>query len=151
MHDMRAIREDPQAFDAGLARRGAEPAATRIVEIDERRRMVMTRVQEAQARRNEASKAIGAAMGKGDTATAEALKAEVAALKDTLPALEDEERALGAELDALIAALPNIPLDEVPDGADETGNKELGRWGELRNFRFDPQEHADFGPALGLD
>src|SRR6187399_1386133 len=105
MHDLRAIREDPQAFDAGLARRGAEPIAARIVELDERRRAVSTRVQEAQARRNEASKAIGAAMGKGDTATAEALKAEVAVLKDTLPKLENEDRTLGAELDALIAAL----------------------------------------------
>src|SRR6478735_5676462 len=151
MHDMRLIRENPHAFDAGLARRGAEPVAARIVELDERRRAVMTQVQEAQARRNEASKAIGAAMGKGDTATAEALKAEVAALKDTLPALEDEDRALGAELDALLAALPNIPLDEVPAGADETGNVEVSRFGQQRNFAFDPKEHADIGPALGLD
>src|SRR6188768_2149826 len=151
MHDMRAIREDPEAFDAGLARRGAEPVAARIVELDERRRTVMTRVQEAQARRNEASKAIGAAMGRGDTASAEALKAEVAALKDTLPRLEDEERALGAELDALVAALPNIPSDEVPAGADESGNKEVSRFGQQRNFAFDPKEHADIGPALGLD
>ena len=77
MHDMRAIREDPKGFDAGLAKRGVEPIAARIVELDERRRAVSTQVQEAQARRNEASKAIGAAMGKGDTAIAEALKAEV--------------------------------------------------------------------------
>ena len=109
MHDLRAIRENPEAFDAGLARRGAEAASAQILELDERRRAVTTRVQEAQARRNEASKAIGAAMGKGDTATAEALKAEVAALKDTMPALEEEDRALGAELDAALAALPNIP------------------------------------------
>jgi len=151
MHDLRAIREDPKAFDAGLARRGVEPVAARIIELDERRRALLTRAQEGQARRNEASKAIGAAMGKGDSATADALKAEVATLKDTLPALEDQERALGIELDALIAALPNIPLDEVPNGIDETGNKELARWGQQRNFAFDPQEHADFGPALGLD
>ena len=151
MHDLRAIREDPTGFDAGLARRGVEPVAARILELDERRRALTTRAQEGQARRNEASKLIGAAMGQGDTATAEALKAEVAALKDTLPALEDEERTLGAELDALIAALPNIPLDEVPNGTDETGNKELARWGQQRNFSFDPQEHADFGPSLGLD
>ena len=151
MHDLRAIRENPEAFDAGLARRGADPAAARVVELDERRRAVSTRMQEAQARRNEASKAIGAAMGKGDTATADALKAEVAALKDTLPALEDEDRALGAELDALLAALPNIALDEVPDGTDETGNLELSRWGQQRKFAFDPKEHADLGPALGLD
>jgi seryl-tRNA synthetase len=151
MHDLRLIRDDPEGFDAGLARRGAEPAAARILELDERRRAVTTRMQEAQARRNEASKAIGAAMGRGDGATAEALKAEVAALKDTLPQLEDEERALGAELDALVAALPNIPSDDVPAGADESGNVEVARWGQQRNFAFEPKEHADLGPPLGLD
>jgi seryl-tRNA synthetase len=151
MHDMRAIRENPQAFDAGLARRGAEPASARILELDERRRAVMKQVQEAQARRNEASKAIGAAMGKGDTATAEALKAEVATLKDTLPQLEEQDRALGAELDGLLATMPNIPLEEVPAGTDESGNVEVSRYGQQRNFAFDPQEHADLGPALGLD
>jgi len=151
MHDLRAIREDPQGFDAGLARRGAEAVATRVLELDERRRAVTTRVQEAQARRNEASKAIGAAMGKGDTATAEALKAEVAGLKDSLPRLEDEDRALGAGLEALLAALPNIPSDEVPAGADESGNVEVARWGQPRKFAFDAREHADLGPPLGLD
>jgi seryl-tRNA synthetase len=151
MHDLRAIREDPLGFDAGLARRGLEPVAARIVALDERRRGVTRQVQEAQARRNEASKAIGAAMGQGDTAAAEALKAEVAGLKDTLPRLEDDDRALGAELDALIAALPNIPSDEVPDGADESGNAEVSRWGQQRNFAFDAREHADLGPPLGLD
>ena len=151
MHDLRAIREDPTGFDAGLARRGVESVAATILGLDERRRSVTTRVQEAQARRNEASKAIGAAMGRGDTATAEALKAEVAALKDALPALEEQEGALGAELDALIAALPNVPADDVPEGADESGNQEIARWGEQRNFAFDPKEHADLGPPLGLD
>ena len=151
MHDLRSIRENPEAFDAGLARRGAEPASARILEIDERRRAVTTRVQEAQARRNEASKAIGAAMGKGDTATAEALKAEVATLKDTMPALEEEDRALSAELDGLLAALPNIPADDVPAGEDENDNVEVARWGEPRTFSFEASEHADIGPALGLD
>ena len=151
MHDLRAIRENPQGFYAGLARRGAEPASAAILDLDERRRAVTTRAQEAQARRNEASKAIGAAMGKGDKATAEALKAEVAALKETLPALEEEERRLGAELDTLLAALPNIPADDVPDGVDESGNVEVARWGEPHAFAFAPKEHADIGPALGLD
>src|SRR5690606_2375745 len=147
MHDLRAIRENPQSFDAGLARRGLAPASAAILEADERRRAVTTRAQEAQARRNEAAKAIGAAMGKGDTATAEALKAEVAALKETLPALEEEERRLGAELDTLLAALPNIPAADVPEGADESGNVEVARWGEQPAFAFTPQEHADIGPA----
>jgi seryl-tRNA synthetase len=151
MHDLRTIRDDPQAFDAALAARGAEPASGRILDLDERRRAVTTRVQEAQARRNEASKAIGAAMGKGDKDTAEALKAEVAELKTTLPALEDEDRALGESLDALLAALPNLPDASVPEGADEEANKEVARWGQQRNFDFDPQEHADLGPPLGLE
>ena len=151
MHDLRAIRDNPQAFDASLARRGLQPVAGLILELDERRRAVTTRAQEAQARRNEASKLIGAAMGKGDTATAGALKAEVAVLKDTLPALEDEDRKLGAELDALISALPNIPAEDVPDGVDESGNVEQARWGEPRSFAFGASEHADLGRPLGLD
>jgi seryl-tRNA synthetase len=151
MHDLRFIRENPQEFDAGLTARGAEPAASRIVELDERRRALTTRLQEAQSRRNEASKAIGQAMGNGDTATADALKAEVAELKTTLPALEDEERALGEELDGVLAALPNLPAKDVPRGADENENQEVSRWGEQRQFAFEPKEHADLGPPLGLE
>ena len=151
MHDLRFIRENPQAFDAGLSARGGVPTAARILDLDERRRALTTRLQEALSRRNEASKAIGAAMGKGDTATAETLKSEVAALKTSLPALEDEERALGEQLDALLAALPNLPAEDVPQGADESENQEISRWGEPRDFAFAPKEHADLGPALGLD
>ncbi|KUR75732.1 serine--tRNA ligase [Novosphingobium sp. FSW06-99] len=151
MHDIRQIRDNPEAFDAGLARRGLAPAAADIVARDVARRDLLTRMQEAQARRNEASKAIGAAMGKGDHATADALKAEVAALKDTLPALEEDERHLTADLNALLAALPNIPVLEVPEGADEADNVEVLRWGTPPAFTFTPREHADIGPALGLD
>jgi seryl-tRNA synthetase len=151
MHDIRLIREDPAAFDAGLARRGLEPQSQRILALDEMRREAATQAQQAQARRNEASKAIGAAMGKGDAASADALKAEVATLKETLPALEEKERRLGAELQDFLAALPNIPLPEVPDGTDEDANVEVSRWGTPRTFDFTPKEHADLGPALGLD
>lgn len=151
MHDLKLIRENPAAFDAALARRGAEPVARLIVDLDERRRAVLTELQDGQARRNEASKAIGAAMGKGDTAAAEALKAEVGALKDRLPALEEQERALGEELHNLLAALPNLPLDDVPDGANENDNVELSVWGAKPEFDFAPREHSDIGPALGLD
>ncbi|WP_028639954.1 serine--tRNA ligase [Novosphingobium acidiphilum] len=151
MHDIRLIRENPAAFDAGLARRGAAPAAAAIVACDSARRDLLTRMQEAQARRNEASKAIGAAMGKGDHATADALKAEVAALKDQLPALEEDERRHTAELSALLASLPNIPADDVPQGTDEADNVEIARWGTPRDFDFAAREHADIGPALGLD
>jgi seryl-tRNA synthetase len=119
--------------------------------LDEHRRAILTEMQNAQARRNEASKAIGAAMAKGDTATAEALKAEVAQLKDTLPSLEERERSAGAELDSLVAGLPNLPAADTPDGADETDNVEIARWGSPRNFDFEPRDHADVGPVLGLD
>lgn len=151
MHDLRSIRENPAAFDAGLAARGAELAAAQILELDERRRALIARVQEAQSRRNEASKAIGQAMGQGDSAKAEALKAEVAELKQALPGLEDEERTLGEALDAMLAALPNLPDESVPRGADESGNQEVARWGQPRDFDFQPKEHADLGPPLGLD
>ena len=151
MHDLKLIRENPAAFDAALARRGAEPVAGLIVDLDERRRAVLTELQDVQARRNEASNAIGAAKGKGDTATAEALKAEVGALKDRLPALEEQERALGEELHNLLAVLPNLPFDDVPDGADENDNVELSKWGDKPHFDFAPREHSDIGPALGLD
>jgi seryl-tRNA synthetase len=151
MHDLRLIRDAPEAFDAGLAARGAEPAASRVLDLDERRRAVTTRLQDAQSRRNEASKAIGQAMAKGDGATAEALKAEVAELKTALPALENEERRLGEELDGVLAALPNIPDAGVPRGADERDNEEIARWGRQRTFDFPPKEHADLGPPLGLE
>lgn len=151
MHDLKYIRENPQAFDAALIRRGAAPVAASVLALDENRRAVLTEMQNAQARRNEASKAIGAAMGKGDIASAEALKAEVAALKDNLPALEEQERAAGEELDTLLAGLPNLPADDTPDGADETENVEVARWGTPRSFEFEPRDHADLGPVLGLD
>lgn len=151
MHDLKYIRENPKDFDAALIRRGATPVAASILALDEHRRAILTEMQNAQARRNEASKAIGAAMGKGDTATAEALKAEVARLKDTLPSLEERERGAGAELDSLVAGLPNLPAADTPDGADETDNVEIARWGSPRNFDFEPRDHADVGPVLGLD
>jgi seryl-tRNA synthetase len=151
MHDLKYIRENPQAFDAALIRRGAAPVAASVLALDENRRALLTEMQNAQARRNEASKAIGAAMGKGDIASAEALKAEVAALKDTLPALEEQERAAGEELDTLLAGLPNLPADDTPDGGDETENVEIARWGTPRSFEFEPRDHADLGPVLGLD
>ena len=151
MHDIRLIRENPEGFDTALARRGVAPQSAAILAIDTARRDVATRMQEAQARRNEASKAIGAAMGKGDKDTAEALKAEVAELKTALPALEEEERRLTAALSDGLAAHPNLPADNVPEGEDEAGNVEVSRWGTPRSFDFPPIEHADLGPPLGLD
>jgi seryl-tRNA synthetase len=151
MHDIKLIRENPETFDAGLARRGVDPMAGAILALDTARRAVATAMQECQARRNDASKAIGAAMGRGDKAEAERLKAEVADLKNSLPALESEERELTVNLNDALARYPNLPDAEVPEGADEAGNVEVSRWGTPRTFAFQPVEHADLGPALGLD
>lgn len=151
MHDIRYIRENPAAFDANLARRGHEPVAEQILSLDEARRAAATAVQEAQAKRNEASKLIGQAMAKGERETAEALKTEVATLKETMPALEQADREADTALEDFLARIPNLVGDDVPDGADEHGNVEISRWGDLPAFDFTPQEHADFGPALGMD
>ncbi|WP_416830878.1 MAG: serine--tRNA ligase [Erythrobacter sp.] len=151
MHDIRLIRDNPEGFDKALARRGADPVAKAILALDEERRALTTQLQEAQSRRNEASKAIGAAMGKGDKETAEALKAEVAQLKQSMPELEEREKAVGAELQNALALIPNIPANDVPDGEDEEGNVEVSSWGEKPVFDFEPKEHADIAPALGMD
>ncbi|WP_379552166.1 serine--tRNA ligase [Qipengyuania sp. DGS5-3] len=151
MHDIRVIRDDPAAFDAALARRGLEPVSPNILALDAKRREVTTKLQEAQSRRNEASKAIGQAMGQGDTDKAEALKAEVAELKQTMPALEEEDRKLGDELRMTLLSLPNVLDPSVPDGESEDDNVYLREWGEKPEFDFEPQEHADFAPELGMD
>lgn len=151
MHDLRAIRENPDRFDAGLARRGLAPQAATILSLDERRRALTTELQTGQARRNEASKAIGAAMAKGEAATADALKAEVATLKTRLPEVEQQEAALGEELNAILAAIPNLPAADVPEGADEDDNALEKTVGEPPAFSFAPREHDDLGEKLGLD
>ena len=151
MHDIRLIRDDPTGFDAGLARRGLAPQAAALAALDEQRRAVLTELQVAQARRNEASRAIGAAKAARDEAGAAALMAEVAALKQRMPALEADEVRLGGELDAALAAIPNRPLGDVPDGADEGDNQLVHERGTPRAFDFAPREHDAIGPALGLD
>ena len=151
MHDIAYIRANPQAFDAALARRGADPVADRIIALDAKKREASTKVQQAQSRRNDASKAIGQAMGQGDKDKAEALKAEVAEIKASMPQWEDAASAAGSELDDLLATLPNLPADDVPDGKDEADNVEVHQWGKKRAFDFEPKEHADLGPALGMD
>ncbi len=151
MHDIRLIRDDPDGFDKGLARRGLGPVAQDILALDTERRALTTQVQEAQSRRNEASKAIGKAMGQGDKDTAEALKAEVAELKQSMPQMEEQDRALAKKLEDALAVIPNLPADDVPQGADEDDNVEVALWGDKPSFDFDPKEHADLGPALGMD
>ena len=151
MHDLKYIRENPEAFDAALKRRGVEASSSSILVLDAKRRALQTEWQAGQARRNESSKAIGAAKAKGDEAAAAALMEEVAGLKESLPQLEEKERAVGVELDYLLAGLPNLPADDAPDGVDENENVEVIRVGTLRNFDFAPKDHADIGPPLGLD
>ena len=147
MHDLRAIRENPEAFDRGLGRRGLAPMSSSVLDLDGRRRAAQTQMQEMQARRNEAAKEVGLAKREGRDA--QPILDEMAALKDRLPQVEEEERALGAELDALLAGLPNIPADDVPEGPDETANVEVRRWGTPADIA-NPKQHYELGEALGL-
>lgn len=151
MLDIRLIRDDPAAFDAAMARRGNAADAATILDLDRRRREIVTELQVGQARRNEASKAIGAAKAKKDEDTADALMAEVARLKQRLPELEADEARLSRELDGLLASLPNLPLADVPDGADEDDNQLIHECGTRPSFGFAIREHDAIGPALGLD
>lgn len=151
MHDIRSVRTDAPAFDAALARRGLASPSEAILAVDTRLREVQTELQAALARRNSLSKDIGQARGRGDSETAEVLTAEVAALKTQVPALEEAERSLKAEIAALLAALPNLPADDVPDGPDETANVEVSRHGTLPSFDFTPLEHDHLAVRLGYD
>jgi seryl-tRNA synthetase len=150
MHDIKAIRDDPDAFDRALTRRGMAPVSADLLRIDAERRDHVQRLQDAQARRNAASKEIGEAVKAGDRTRAESLKAEMATLKELIATGESVERQLTQKLADALAPIPNLPLDEVPDGADETGNVEVRRWGAPRHFDFAPRQHFDIGEALGL-
>jgi seryl-tRNA synthetase len=149
MHDIKWIRENPAAFDRGLARRGLAPQAERVLAIDERRRAVVQKLEGAQARRNAASKEIGQAKAKKDEATAQALMAEVAELKTLVPAMEAEEKEGSKKLDDALAEIPNLPLDEVPDGKDAEDNVQHHHFGAERNYAFSPKQHFELGEALG--
>jgi seryl-tRNA synthetase len=149
MHDIKWIRENPAAFDRALARRGLAGGAQRLIAIDEHRRAAIQKAEAALARRNAASKEIGAAKKSNEEATAQALLAEVARLKTEIPALEAQEKKLSQELDDALAQIPNLPLDEVPDGKDEHGNVEHHRFGAKRDYSFAPKQHFELGEALG--
>ncbi len=148
MFDLRWIRESPEAFDEGLTRRGLEPMSVQVLALDERRRNARTELQELQTRRNASSKAIGEAKRRGEDAGGQ--MAEVARLKETMADVEEAERAIAAELDALLAGLPNTPGPDVPDGPDETANLCVRVQGEKPAFDFEPKQHFDLGEALGL-
>jgi seryl-tRNA synthetase len=150
MHDIKIIRDDPEAFDRGLAKRGLSPQSAKLIEIDERRRKVIVSLQDTQQKRNDASKQIGAAKGKKDDALAQKLMDEVANLKGAIQQGEEDERKITAELDTELAAIPNIPFDDTPVGPDESGNVERRRHGTPRALNFAAKEHFDLGEALGL-
>jgi seryl-tRNA synthetase len=149
MHDIKWIRENPAAFDRGLARRGLAPQAERLLQIDERRRAIIQKLEGAQARRNAASKEIGQAKAKKDEATAQGLMAEVAELKTAIPAMEANEKEASKQLNEALAEIPNLPLDEVPDGDDAEGNVQHHHFGARRNYAFTPKQHFELGEALG--
>jgi len=150
MHDIKSIRDNPQAFDAALKRRGLEPLSASLLAIDEKRRAAILASEQAQARRNSASKEIGDAKKAKDDARAAKLMAEVAELKTTMPELEAATKAADEELAKELAAIPNLPLDEVPDGVDEHGNMQHHVFGAARNYAFAPKPHDDLGGALGF-
>jgi len=149
MYDIKWIREHPDAFDRGLKRRGLEPLSKKLVALDEKRRTAITTFEQAQARRNAASKEIGDAKKAKDEAKASNLMAEVAELKTALPALEEQQKKLAAELDRELAQIPNMPSDDVPDGADAGGNVEHHVFGKKRDYPFKPRQHFELGEALG--
>ncbi|EAS50064.1 seryl-tRNA synthetase [Aurantimonas manganoxydans SI85-9A1] len=150
MLDIKWIRDNPDKLDAALARRGAAPLAEQLLKLDEERRAHLTRLQTLQGRRNEASKAIGKAKGTGDEAGAEELIREIGEIKEAIQDGEETERRIDKSLEDALARIPNIPLDDVPEGADETDNVEIRRHGEAPNFGFAPKEHYELGEGLGL-
>ena len=154
MHDIKAIRENPAAFDAGLARRGDAPMSAALLTLDESRRAKILASEQAQAEQNKASKEVGAAKGRGDDAEFERLRALVGEKKAEVAAMRDEANVLDAQLTDALARIPNLPADNVPDGASEDDNVEISKWGTLPTFDFTPKEHfeiAAVGKAMDFE
>jgi seryl-tRNA synthetase len=149
MYDIKWIREHPDAFDRGLKRRGLEPLSKKLLALDEKRRAAITKFEQAQARRNAASKEIGDAKKAKDEAKANKLMAEVAELKTSLPKMEEQQKAFAAELETALAQIPNAPADDVPDGVDASGNAEHHMFGKKRDYAYKPKQHFDLGESLG--
>jgi seryl-tRNA synthetase len=150
MHDIKSIRDNPEAFDAALKRRGLAPLSVSLLAIDEARRTAILASEQAQARRNAASKEIGEAKKTKDEVRANALMAEVTELKTTMPAMEAAVKDAEDKLKVALAEIPNLPLDEVPEGVDEHGNVERHHFGARRNYAFTPKAHYDIGEAMGF-
>ncbi len=149
MHDIRFIREHPDVFDRALVRRGLAPESKRLIALDEERRKKILEFETAQARRNAASKEIGEAKKNKDEKKAAALMGEVGALKESIPQLEAASKAASQTLDEALAEIPNMPLDDVPDGKDASANVEHHRFGAKRDYSFAPNQHFELGEALG--
>jgi seryl-tRNA synthetase len=148
MHDIKWIRENAEVFDRGLTRRGLAAESGRLLAIDERRRAAILKAEQAQARRNAASKEIGDAKKTKDEARAQALMAEVNELKAAIPAMEAQEKEVSKNLEEALSQIPNLPLEEVPNGTDEHGNVEHHKFGAKRNYAFTPKQHFELGEAL---
>ncbi len=152
MHDIRAIRENPAAFDAALARRGDAPMSSEVLKLDTERRARISAAETAQAEQNKASKEVGAAKGRGDEAEFERLRALVSDKKAEVAAMQAEAKELDAQLTDMLARIANLPADDVPQGADEADNVEVNRWGDIPTFEFAPKEHFEIaGVAQSMD
>lgn len=152
MHDIRVIRDDPAAFDAALARRGLAPMSPEILSLDAERRARIAAAETAQAEQNRASKEVGAAKARGDEDEFQRLRALVGTKKDEVAAMQAEASALDGRLRDLLMTIPNLPLDSVPEGKDESDNVEIRRWGEPRAMDFAPAEHFEIaGVRPGMD
>jgi len=152
MHDIRIIRENPDAFDKAMSRRGLAPVSAEILALDEDRRAKIRASEDALAERNAASKMVGAAKAKGDEAEFERLRALVGAKKEEIARLDEEAKAEDARLTEILMSLPNLPAEDIPDGADENDNVEIKQWGTARAFDFTPKEHYEIAAAAhGLD
>jgi seryl-tRNA synthetase len=152
MHDIKAIRENPTAFDGALSRRGDAPMSASLLEVDAARRAKIQAAEEAQAEQNKASKLVGAAKASGDEAEFERLRALVAEKKAAVAQLNEEAKAEDAKLTDMLARIPNLPASDVPEGADEDDNVEVSLWGTPRSFNFDAKEHFELaGVSASMD
>lgn len=151
MHDLKYIRENPEAFDAALKRRGKSYDVAKILELDALRRQRLRKLEETQAQANTINSAIGTAAKHQDHMAVATFKEQTVVLKAELPKLIKQADDANSQIEEILAGLPNLPADDAPDGADENDNVEIARWGDQRNFEFAPKDHADLGPPLGLD
>lgn len=149
MHDIKLIRDNPDAFDAGLAKRGLAPQSATLIELDASRREALGKQQDAETERNALSKQIGKAKASGDEDEFNHLRSEVDRLKGVLEESGQQSRHFDEVLNQHLAALPNLPHDDVPQGADENDNEEVRRWGDPRAMAFKPKDHVDLGEGLG--